>query len=139
MQRSRLLALAKAGRGFAVVAREVKALASQTAKATEEIGAHVTGMQNSTTETAEAIREIIATIGSVSGIAAEIATAVETQGEMTREIVANVGQAATGTAGVRYQHRRCERRLRSNWRRIDPGAAVRSIAVQRKCSFEDGC
>ncbi len=57
-------------------------------------------MQNSTTETAEAIREIIATIGSVSGIASESATAVETQGVMTREIVANVGQAATGTAEV---------------------------------------
>ena len=89
----------EAGRGFAVVAQEVKALAS-TAKATEEIGAQVAGMQNSTTETAEAIREIIATIGSVSEIAADIAAAVETQGVMTREIVNNVGQAATGTAEV---------------------------------------
>jgi methyl-accepting chemotaxis protein len=53
-----------------VVAQEVKALASQTAKATEEIRAQVAGMQNSTTETAEAIREIIATIGSVAEIAA---------------------------------------------------------------------
>jgi methyl-accepting chemotaxis protein len=63
-------------------------------------GAQVAGMQNSTTETAEAIREIIATIGSVSEIAADIAAAVETQGVMTREIVTNVGQAATGTAEV---------------------------------------
>jgi methyl-accepting chemotaxis protein len=64
-------------RGFAVVAQEVKALASQTAKATEEISAQVAGMQTSTTETAEAIKAVITTIGRVSEIATEIATAIK--------------------------------------------------------------
>jgi methyl-accepting chemotaxis protein len=90
----------EAGRGFAVVAQEVKALAAQTAKATEEIGTQVAGMQASTSETVDAIREIRTTIGSVSEIASDIASAVETQGVMTREIATNVGQAATGTAEV---------------------------------------
>lgn len=90
----------EAGRGFAVVAQEVKALASQTAKATDEISAQIAGMQSSTSETAGAIKEIIATIGSVSEIAAEIAAAVDSQGVMTREIATNVGQAAIGTADV---------------------------------------
>jgi methyl-accepting chemotaxis protein len=90
----------EAGRGFAVVAQEVKALAAQTAKATEEIGAQVAGMQASTSETVDAIREINTTIGSVSEIASSIASAVEAQAVMTREIATNVGQAATGTAEV---------------------------------------
>ncbi len=57
-------------------------------------------MQSSTSETAEAIRKFITTIGSVSDIAAEIAAAVENQGLMTREIATNVEQAAIGTADV---------------------------------------
>jgi methyl-accepting chemotaxis protein len=90
----------EAGRGFAVVAQEVKALAAQTAKATEEITSQVEGMQASTSETAGAIREIITTIHSVSEIASDIASAVDAQSALTREIASNVGQAAAGTAEV---------------------------------------
>jgi methyl-accepting chemotaxis protein len=89
-----------AGRGFAVVAQEVKALAGQTAKATEEIGTQIAGMQAATKESVAAIKEIGATIGRISEIAATIASAVEEQGATTQEIARNVQQAAKGTAEV---------------------------------------
>ncbi len=86
-----------AGKGFAVVASEVKTLATQTARATEEIGAQIIAMQSATTQTAEAIAGIQATIHRVSEIASTIASAVEQQGAATREISANVQQAAART------------------------------------------
>ena len=89
-----------AGKGFAVVAQEVKALATQTAKATDEIGAHIRGMQSATQESVAAIKEIGATIGHISEIAATIAAAVEEQGAATLEISRNVQQAAQGTTQV---------------------------------------
>jgi methyl-accepting chemotaxis protein len=89
-----------AGKGFAVVASEVKTLATQTAKATEEIGAKVAEMQSATSESVGAIRGIGATIGEIAGIAASIASAVEEQGAATREIARNVQQAARGTQEV---------------------------------------
>jgi methyl-accepting chemotaxis protein len=88
------------GKGFAVVAQEVKALATQTAKATDEIGAHIRGMQTATQESVAAIKEIGGTIGRISEIAATIAAAVEEQGAATQEISRNVQQAAHGTSQV---------------------------------------
>jgi methyl-accepting chemotaxis protein len=90
----------EAGRGFAVVAQEVKALASQTAKATDEIGTQIGAMQLATQESVAAIKEIGSTIGRISEIAGAIAAAVEEQGAATQEIARNVQQAAEGTTQV---------------------------------------
>ncbi|WP_119677985.1 methyl-accepting chemotaxis protein [Indioceanicola profundi] len=90
----------EAGKGFAVVASEVKALASQTARATEEIGAQVQGIQASTATAARSIDGISGTITRISEIAATIASAVEQQQAATRDIAGNVSQAAQGTAEV---------------------------------------
>ena len=90
----------EAGKGFAVVASEVKNLASQTAKATEEIGGQIAAVQGETGRVVEAIRAIGGTIEKISGIAASIAAAVEQQGAATAEIARNVQQAAAGTGAV---------------------------------------
>jgi len=89
-----------AGRGFAVVASEVKSLSSQTAKATEEISAHISAMQRATDDTVTAIQGIGGTIGQISDIAKTIAVAVEQQGQATQEIARSVSQAAAGTTEV---------------------------------------
>jgi methyl-accepting chemotaxis protein len=90
----------EAGRGFAVVASEVKELASQTAKATEEIAGQVTAIQSATGNCVTAIGGISATIREISGIATTIAAAVEQQDSATREIARSVQQAAAGTSEV---------------------------------------
>ena len=90
----------EAGKGFAVVAQEVKALAAQTAKATDEIGTQIAGMQAATQESVAAIKEIGGTIGRISEISATIAAAVEEQGAATQEIARNVNEAAKGTSKV---------------------------------------
>jgi methyl-accepting chemotaxis protein len=86
-----------AGRGFAVVASEVKSLASQTAKATDEISSHILGMQGATQESVAAIKEIGGTIGQISSIASSIAGAVEQQSAATQEIARSVQNVAQGT------------------------------------------
>lgn len=86
-----------AGRGFAVVASEVKSLASQTARATDEISNHISGMQDATQESVAAIKEIGTTIAQISDIASSIAGAVEQQGTATQEIARNVQHVAAGT------------------------------------------
>jgi methyl-accepting chemotaxis protein len=89
-----------AGKGFAVVASEVKALATQTAKATQEIAAQIKTIQEATQVAAESIQSVTETIGEVSETAAAIASAVEEQGAATQEISRNVLEAARGTAEV---------------------------------------
>jgi methyl-accepting chemotaxis protein len=90
----------EAGKGFAVVAQEVKQLASQTAKATDDIRSQIAGMQTATQESVTAIKEIGGTIGKISQIATSVAAAVEEQGASTQEIARNIQQAAEGTSQV---------------------------------------
>lgn len=89
-----------AGKGFAVVASEVKALASQTAKATEEISRQIGDIQQATTAAVAAIQGIGQVVGEVDQIAAAIAAAVEEQAAVTQEIARSTSEAATGTAEV---------------------------------------
>jgi len=90
----------EAGRGFAVVASEVKALAAQTAKATEEISDQIGQMQSATSQSVSAIEEIGGTISRIAEISQAIAAAVEEQGAATQEISRNVHQAAQGAIQV---------------------------------------
>jgi methyl-accepting chemotaxis protein len=108
----------EAGRGFAVVAAEVKGLANQTAKATEEIATQVTAMQSETGKVVQAIGHISGTIGSINAIATTIASAVEEQGAATQEIARNV-QAAAHRTGV----------VSSNILGVDKAAATTGAAA----------
>ncbi len=89
-----------AGKGFAVVANEVKSLAHQTGRATDDVISHVQAVQMATHEAAEAIRGIGRTIANVDNIAVIVAAAVEEQGAATQEIARNVQQASVGTQEV---------------------------------------
>jgi methyl-accepting chemotaxis protein len=90
----------EAGKGFAVVASEVKSLASQTAKATDEIGAQINAIQTETKQVVENIQSIRNTIMEVNEISSTIAAAVEQQGAATQEIASSVQKAASGTNQV---------------------------------------
>ena len=90
----------EAGKGFAVVASEVKNLANQTAKATEEISSQIGGIQGATQDAVHAIGSIGGIINQMNEIASTIAAAVEEQGAATQEIARNVEQASTGTGEV---------------------------------------
>jgi len=90
----------EAGKGFAVVANEVKELAKETAKATEEIGQKIEAIQSDTKGAVHAIGEISAIINQINDISNNIASAVEEQTVTTNEIGRNVGEAAKGTEEI---------------------------------------
>ncbi|MBP3125915.1 methyl-accepting chemotaxis protein [Thalassospira sp. ER-Se-21-Dark] len=87
-----------AGKGFAVVASEVKNLANQTGKATDEIGSQITGIQDATKQSVDAIKGITTVISDMSEIASSIAAAIEQQGVATAEIAARVLDASDATS-----------------------------------------
>jgi methyl-accepting chemotaxis protein len=115
-----------AGKGFAVVANEVKHLASQTAKATEEIGIQITSVQTVTRDAVSAIQGIGKTISAITENASAIAAAVEEQTAATGEIARNVQQASTGTRDVT-----------SSIGLVNEGAATTGGAAQQVLSTAD--
>ncbi len=123
------------GRGFAVVASEVKALATQTAKATEDISAQISDIQSATVEAVNAIQAIGATISEINEISNAISAAVEQQNAATREIAGNVQQGRERQPGRRSEHRRRQRGVAGSrtsrdatasrgWRPLNPFRAV---------------
>jgi methyl-accepting chemotaxis protein len=90
----------EAGRGFAVVASEVKSLATQTAKATEDITAQIAAIQGAASRAVGSIRGISTTITGINDVATAIAAAIDSQSTTTKEIARNIEQAARGTADV---------------------------------------
>jgi methyl-accepting chemotaxis protein len=90
----------EAGRGFAVVASEVKALATQTAKATEEISAQIAEVQSATRQAVDNVGAIAAIMGDIDSFTVTLTTAVKAQNEAATEISQSIGQAAAGTAVV---------------------------------------
>ena len=90
----------EAGKGFAVVASEVKSLAKQTAKATEEISQQIGGMQSATTDTVAAIEAVVAAMTQINEVTTTIAASVEEQNAATQEIARNVQEASKGTKEV---------------------------------------
>jgi methyl-accepting chemotaxis protein len=91
----------EAGKGFAVVASEVKSLATQTAKATDDIAQQIGAIQSATQDAVDAIQSVSGTIARISEIATTVAAAVEEQGAATKDIARNIQEAAIGTRDVK--------------------------------------
>ncbi len=116
----------EAGRGFAVVANEIKELAQQTAKETEEIRNRIQGIQQASNQTVAEIGEITQVIGDVDSIVGSIAAAVEEQSVTTRDIAENVGQASVGVQQVNESVAHADTLVRDIARDV---GQVRSVAV----------
>ena len=116
----------EAGRGFAVVANEIKELAQQTAKETEEIRNRIQGIQQATSQTVAEIGEITEVIGDVDSIVGSIAAAVEEQSVTTRDIAENVGQASVGVQQVNESVAQADSLVRDIAREV---GQVRTVAV----------
>lgn len=128
------------GRGFAVVASEVKALANQTAKATEEISTQIQDIQIATGEAVGAIEAIGGTIAEIDRISGEIAAAVEQQGGATREIANNLQQAADRTRDVNNTivgvSRASEEATKATDRLLDAATGLSSQSDQLKSEVD---
>jgi methyl-accepting chemotaxis protein len=116
-----------AGRGFAVVAGEVKNLAAQTARATEEIGQQIAAMQAATQGSIGAIRAISGRIEDISKLAAQVASAVEEQGTATAEIASSVQHVADGAGAVAEAITRAEKASEAARR---GGAEIAKVAIR---------
>ena len=116
----------EAGKGFAVVASEVKALASQTSRATEEISAQVTAIQGATKGAVDEIASVAGRIQELTAVSTSIAAAVEQQGQTTREITSNVQTAVKNTADASVEIRSVEQAA------SESAAAVQEIGTWTK-------
>lgn len=116
----------EAGRGFAVVANEIKELAQQTARATEDIRERITGIQSVTTQTVGDISDITGVIAEMNEIVGTIAAAVEEQSVTTRDIAENVGQASVGVQQVNESVAQADSLVRDIAREV---GQVRTVAV----------
>ncbi len=116
----------EAGRGFAVVANEIKELAQQTARETEEIRSRIQGIQHATSQTVTEIGEITTVIDDVDAIVGSIAAAVEEQSVTTRDIAENVGQASVGVQQVNQSVAQTDSLVRDIARDV---GQVRTVAV----------
>ncbi len=122
----------EAGKGFAVVATEVKELAKQTASATDDIRKRIEGIQGSTGEAVEAIREITAVINNVNEVSRTIAAAVEEQSVTTKEIAATVNETATAADTVAQsvgESAAASQEITQNISGVDQGAKRTSAAA----------
>jgi methyl-accepting chemotaxis protein len=117
----------EAGKGFAVVAGEVKGLAAQTAKATDEIRSQIEAVQTATRASVDAIRGIAGRIGNIDAVSATVAAAVEEQGAATQEITRNTQEAARGTEEVS-----------SNITGLNAGVGRTGQAAEKVLSSADG-